>query len=103
FRHSVKDNYVYPLILRPLTELLYDSDKAEQRNGHHPTGLRGIKDDDFPVVDSAFALGVHKRFIITSDTDLDKVVGESLGGYNMYCISPDQYLSSPLNGHQFDA
>jgi hypothetical protein len=94
FKKNAATSFHYPLLLRPLTMLLFDSEKVDRRSGFIPQDVKGVKDDDFPVVESAFAISIQRKLIVTTDEPLSKVISENCGKYGLECLKPEGYLNN---------
>jgi hypothetical protein len=96
FVQQAKNSFHYPMLLHPLTLLLYDSNKVERRSATHPKEIEGVKEDDFPVLDSAFAVSTQNKILITTDRPLSLRLAKYQARYGLACVTPDDYLASSL-------
>jgi hypothetical protein len=96
-RNTVREKFYYPMVLHPLTELLYDSRKVDLRSAVDVVEMTGVPQDDVPVVQSVLAIGGPRRLLITTDARLTPILSEKFRRYGVECLDPESYLRDNPN------
>ncbi|MDG6934792.1 MAG: hypothetical protein JRN68_08850 [Nitrososphaerota archaeon] len=90
FRREVNDAYYFPLVLRPLTLLLYNSDKVQLCAAAKLPDNAQIPEDDVPIVQSLMLC--ESKTLITTDERLVQAIKRELAQHEVKCVTPKEYI-----------